>query len=72
MAEPRTRLKRPQVQDPVKERDDWLQLLNELVAQVQGWIQPEWSTRVIEKEMFDPGWAFIMPPRCSCNARFPA
>ena len=53
MAEPRTRIRRPQVDDPVKELADWLQLLNELISDVRDWVQPEWSTRVIEKEMFD-------------------
>jgi hypothetical protein len=53
MAEPRARARRPQVEDPARERDDWLQLLDELVRRVESWVRPEWSTRVIEKEMQD-------------------
>jgi hypothetical protein len=53
MAEPRTKVRRPQVDDPVKERDDWRRLLDELVRKVQGWVEPEWSTRVIERAMED-------------------
>ena len=40
MAEPRTRIRRPQVDDPVKEMADWLQLLNELISDVRDWVQP--------------------------------
>jgi hypothetical protein len=53
MAETRMRARRPQVEDPARELKEWLQLLNELVETVKGWLQPEWSTRVIEKEMHD-------------------
>jgi hypothetical protein len=53
MGEPRMKVRRPQVDDPVKEREDWKRLLDELVRKVQGWVEPEWSTRVIEKPMED-------------------
>ena len=53
MAVPRARVRRPHVEDPEKERDDWVRLLNDLVGTVEGWIRPEWSTRRIEKEMYD-------------------
>jgi hypothetical protein len=53
MAELRARASRPKVDDPTSERDDWLRLLDELVKKVGSWVQPQWSTRVIEKEMQD-------------------
>lgn len=53
MTEPRVRARRPQVEDPARERDEWIRLLDELVAEVVGWTRPEWSTRVIEKSMQD-------------------
>jgi hypothetical protein len=54
MAEQRIKSRRAQVADPAKERDEWIQLLRELVTQVDGWVKPvEWSTREIEKEMED-------------------
>jgi hypothetical protein len=54
MAEQRIKPRRPQVADPAKERDEWIQLLRELVTKVDGWVKPvEWSTREIEKEMQD-------------------
>ena len=53
MAESRTKARRPEVADPVKEREAWLRLLGELIGEVERWVRPEWSTRVIEKEMRD-------------------
>jgi hypothetical protein len=54
MAERRIKSGRAQVADPARERDEWIQLLRELVTQVDGWVKPaEWSTREIEKEMED-------------------
>lgn len=53
MAESRARARRPRVEDPARERDDWLRVLNELVEKVQGWVRPEWSTRVIQKAVQD-------------------
>ena len=53
MAEQRVRARRPEVEDPGKERDEWIQLLRELVKEVDGWVKPDWSTREIDKEMQD-------------------
>ena len=53
MAEQRVRARRPEVEDPGKERDEWIQLLRELVQTVNGWVKPDWSTRGIDKEMRD-------------------
>jgi hypothetical protein len=54
MAEQRIKSRRAQVADPARERDEWIQLLRELVTQVDGWVNPaEWSTREIDKEMED-------------------
>jgi hypothetical protein len=53
MAEQRVKARRPQIEDPGKERDEWIQLLRELVKTVDGWVKPDWSTREIDKEMQD-------------------
>ena len=53
MAETRVRMARPQVDDPTRERDQWLDLLDTLVKQVEGWVRPDWSTRIIAKSMAD-------------------
>jgi hypothetical protein len=54
MGELETKLQRPVVSDPAKEREDWTRLLHELVQKVQGWLpKEEWASRVIEKEMGD-------------------
>ena len=53
MAEPRLWAKRPPVEDPARERDDWTRQLRELIEKVDGWVRPAWSTRVIEKAMHD-------------------
>ncbi len=53
MAEQRLKARRPEVEDPGKERDEWIQLLRQLVQTVDGWVKPDWSTREIEKEMQD-------------------
>jgi len=53
MTEPRARARRPQVADPSRERDDWIRLLDELVGRVKAWVEPVWSTRVIEKAVQD-------------------
>jgi len=53
MAESRLRARRPPVEDPAGVRDDWLRQLNDLVAEVERWVRPEWSTRVIDKAFHD-------------------
>ena len=53
MAEPRAKARRPQVDDPAKEREAWVRFVEELVEEIKGWVQPEWSTRVVEKDMRD-------------------
>ena len=53
MAEIRARMARPQVDDPSRERDQWLDVLEMLVKQVEGWVRPGWSTRIIAKSMSD-------------------
>jgi hypothetical protein len=44
---------RPKVENPEKERDDWVSLLDQLVAQVSAWVQTDWATKVIKKSMSD-------------------
>ena len=53
MAEIRERTARPKVDDPTRELDQWLHTLDGLVKQVEGWVQPDWSTRIIAKSMED-------------------
>jgi hypothetical protein len=54
MGELKTKLQRPDVADPKKAREDWTELLQELVHKVQEWLpQQEWASKVIEKEMED-------------------
>src|SRR5690242_5175149 len=53
MAEQRVRERRLQVADPAKERDEWVQLLRELVSEVDGWVKPDWSTRELDKDVQD-------------------
>lgn len=49
----RAKSSRPRVADPARERDDWIHLLKGLVGEVEGWVKPTWSTRVIEKAAQD-------------------
>jgi hypothetical protein len=49
----KTKLQRPEVSDPEKEREDWRQLLDELVHKVKGWLPEGWTSLAIEKEMED-------------------
>jgi hypothetical protein len=53
MAETKARPQRPKVENPEKERDDWVSLLDQLVSQVNAWAQSDWATRVIKKAMED-------------------
>jgi hypothetical protein len=53
MGESRTKLRRPEIADPAKERADWQQLLGELVREVQSWLPEDWSSLAIEKAMDD-------------------
>jgi hypothetical protein len=53
MAETKARAARPKVEDPEKERDDWVSLLDQLVALVNAWVQSDWATKVIKKSMGD-------------------
>jgi hypothetical protein len=61
MAGQRTKARRPEVENPGKERDEWIQLLRELVQTVDGWVKPDWSTREIDKEMEDS----VLGPYCA-------
>ena len=53
MGELKTRPKKPQIENPEKEREDWISLLDQLVTKVNAWVQPDWATRVIKKAMGD-------------------
>jgi hypothetical protein len=53
MPEQRAAARRPPVEDPDREREDWIQLLGGLVREVKAWVQPDWSTREVEKAMQD-------------------
>ena len=53
MGESRTKLRRPEIADPAREREDWQQLLGELVREVQAWLPEEWTSLAIEKTMED-------------------
>ena len=53
MSEQRATARRPTVEDPERERADWIQLLLEMAAKVTDWVSPDWSIRVIQKEMSD-------------------
>jgi hypothetical protein len=54
MAETKVRSERPKVENPDKERVDWIVLLDQLVTTVSAWVEPDWATRVIKKTMSDP------------------
>ena len=47
-------IRRPQVEDPARERDEWIRLLDELASEVERWVRPDWATRKMEKEVQDP------------------
>jgi hypothetical protein len=53
MGESRTILRRPEITDPAREREDWQQLLGGLVREVQSWLPEEWTSLAIEKSMED-------------------
>jgi hypothetical protein len=54
MGELKTRLQRLEIADPGKARDDWNQILHELVHKIQEWLpKEEWSSKLIHKDMED-------------------
>jgi hypothetical protein len=53
MAETKARPERPKVENPEQERDDWISLLDQLVTNVNEWVQADWATKVIKKAMGD-------------------
>ena len=53
MAEQTARTRRPHVEDPERVRHEWREVLEALIKKVEGWVRPEWSTRVVEKTVQD-------------------
>ena len=54
---------RKSVEDPARIRDEWLRQLSDLMKLVKGWVEElDWSTRLIDKEMEDPGLGTYKAP----------